>query len=120
LSLHIVRIERHTLEEVIDCIFDPAVDALCVETGISIFGPTRTTLSLIFLVTPDFSIITRIERQSALLAQVVRKYRHSDTLVSTRALWISYGEAIEENIFNEAKRSVNSSSLLKKTIPALL
>ncbi|OEU44965.1 MAG: hypothetical protein BBJ60_03845 [Desulfobacterales bacterium S7086C20] len=86
----------------IDCIFDPAVDALCEETGIPIFGPTQITLPLIFLVAPNFPIITRIERQSTLLARVVRKYKHSDTLVSTCALWISYGEAMEENIVNEA------------------
>jgi len=46
--------------------------------------------------------IVRIEKQSELLAQVVRKYGYGDCLVSTRALGISYEEAKEEKIFNEA------------------
>ena len=95
--------ERHDFDAIlIDCVFDVAVDALREETGIPTFGPTRTTLQLISLVAPNFSIIARIEKQSELLAQVVRKYGYGDRLVSTRALGISYEEAKEENIFNEA------------------
>jgi len=95
--------ERHDFDAIlIDCVFDVAVDVLREETGIPTFGPTRTTLQLISLVVPSFSIIARIEKQSELLAQVVRKYGYGDRLVSTRALGISYEEAKEENIFNEA------------------
>jgi allantoin racemase len=86
----------------IDCVFDPAVDALREETGIPTFGPTRITLPLISLVAPDFSIIARIKKQSELLAEVVKKYGYSDRLVATHALGISYEEAKEEKIFNEA------------------
>lgn len=73
----------------IDCVFDAAVDALREETGIPTSGPIRTTLPLIFLVAPNFLIIARIEMQSELLAQMVRKYGYGDRLVSTRALGIS-------------------------------
>ena len=98
-----VKTDRHDFDAIlIDCVFDPAVDALREETGIPTFGPTRTTLPLISLVAPNFSIIARIEKQSQLLAQVVSKYRYGDRLVSTRALGISYEEAKEEKIFNEA------------------
>lgn len=98
-----VKTDRHDYDAIlIDCVFDAAVDALREETRIPTFGPTRTTLPLIYLVAPNFSIIARIERQSELLAQVVRKYGYGDRLVSTRALGISYEEAKEEKTFNEA------------------
>ena len=98
-----VKTDRHDFDAIlIDCVFDPAVDALREKTGIPTFGPTRTTLPLISLVARNFSIIARIEKQAELLGQVVCKYGHGDRLVSTRALGISYEEAKEERIFNEA------------------
>ncbi len=49
----------------IDCVFDPAVDAIQKHTGIPTFGPMRTTLSLVHLVAQNFAIIARITDPSS-------------------------------------------------------
>lgn len=89
----------------IDCVFDPAVDELQEATGIPTFGPTRTTLPLIKLVAPDFSIIARSQRQCALLAELVIQEGYGDQLRSVRALDISYEEAKEVETFNRVMLS---------------
>ena len=59
-----VKTDRHDFDAIlIDCVFDPAVDALREETEIPTFGPTNTTLPLISMVAPNFSIIGRIEKK---------------------------------------------------------
>lgn len=84
----------------IDCVFDPAVEELQEATGLPTFGPTRVTLPLIRLVSPNFSIIARAERQCELLAGTVIGYGFGDHLCSLRALDISYEEAKQPEIFN--------------------
>ena len=89
----------------IDCVFDPAVDELNEQLGIPTFGPTRTTLPLITLVAPNFSIIARSQRQCELLAELVAREGYGDWLQSVRALDISYEEAKQADIFNRAMLS---------------
>lgn len=84
----------------IDCVFDPAVDELREATGIPTFGPTRVTLPLITLVSPNFSVIARTERQCELLADIVNQYGYGDALRSLLALGITYDEAKQPEIFN--------------------
>ena len=84
----------------IDCVFDPAVEELREATGLPTFGPTRVTLPLIRLVSPNFSIIARTERQCELLAGTVTGYGFGNYLCSLRALGISYEEAKRPEIFN--------------------
>jgi allantoin racemase len=84
----------------IDCVFDPAVEELREATGLPTFGPTRATLPLIFLVSPNFSIIARSNRQCELLSETVTNYGFGDQIRSTRALDISYEEAKQPEIFN--------------------
>jgi allantoin racemase len=86
----------------IDCVLDPALDALQEEVGLPTFGATRTTLPLVSIVAQKFSIITRIEKQCEMLAELVKKYGYGDRLVSKRVLGITYEEAKQEKIFNEA------------------
>lgn len=84
----------------IDCVFDPAVEELQESTGLPTFGPTRVTLPLIELVSSNFSIIARTERQCELLAGIVTRYGFGNYLCSLRALNISYEEAKQPGIFN--------------------
>lgn len=84
----------------IDCVFDPAVEELREATSLPTFGPTRVTLPLIMLVSSNFSIIARTERQCELLAGTVTGYGFGDHLCSLRALGISYEEAKKPEIFN--------------------
>jgi allantoin racemase len=86
----------------IDCVFDPAVEELREATGLPTFGPTRVTLPLISLVSPNFSIIARSGRQCELLSDTVSEYGFGDHICSTRALDISYEEAKQAEIFNQA------------------
>lgn len=86
----------------IDCVFDPAVEELREETGIPTFGPTRVTLPLISLVSPNFSIIARSNRQCELLTETVTAYGFGHQICSIRALGISYEEAKQPGIFNRA------------------
>lgn len=84
----------------IDCVFDPAVEELREATGLPTFGPTRLTLPLIKLVSSNFSIIARTERQCQLLAETVTGYGFGSDLCSLRALGISYEEAKQPEIFS--------------------
>ncbi len=84
----------------IDCVFDPAVDELAEATGLPVFGPTRTTLPIIDLVSPDFAIVARSQRQCEILADLVDREGYGDRLVSVRALDISYEQAQDPAVFN--------------------
>ncbi len=84
----------------IDCVFDPAVEELREATGLPTFGPTRVTLPLIPLVSPNFSIIARTVRQCELLVEMVSEYGYAPQLCSFRALDISYKEAKQTEIFD--------------------
>jgi allantoin racemase len=83
----------------IDCVFDPAVNELQEATGIPTFGPTRTTLPLLRLVAPHFTIIARSPRQCELLAALVVCAGYGDHVQSTRPLGISYEEAKQPEMF---------------------
>ncbi len=84
----------------IDCVFDPAVEELREATGLPTFGPTRVTLPLISLVSDNFSIIARTERQCELLAATIAGYGYGQQIRSLRALGIAYEEAKQVDIFN--------------------
>ena len=75
------------------------------ETGIPTFGPTRTTLPLINLVAPNFSIIARSRRQCELLAELVEREGYGDRLQSVRALDISYEETKQADVFKRVMLS---------------
>ncbi len=83
----------------IDCVFDPAVEELREATSVPIFGPTQVTLPLIPLVSPNFSVIARTERQCQLLVDTVNGYGYDNHICSSRALGISYEEAKAPEIF---------------------
>ncbi len=85
----------------IDCVFDPAVEELREATGLPVFGPTRMTLPLIELVSNNFSIIARTERQCALLAETIAAYGYGKQIRSLRALGISYEEAKKPEVFKQ-------------------
>ncbi len=84
----------------VDCVFDPAVEEIREATGIPTFGPTRTTLPLIALVAPGFSIIARSRRQCRLLGELVERQGYGGHLHSLLALDISYEEAKQSDIFS--------------------
>ncbi len=86
----------------IDCVFDPAVDAIQKHTGIPTFGPMRTTLSLVHLVAQNFAIIARTQQQCDMMTDVIRRYGFGDSLIGTRPLGITYAQARQPAIFTEA------------------
>lgn len=86
----------------IDCVFDPAVDAVAEHTGLPTFGPMRTTLPLVPLVAPNFAIVSRAQKQCDMISQLVKRYGYGDYLTSTRALGITYPESRKPEVFREA------------------
>ncbi len=86
----------------IDCVFDPSVAELQEATSIPTFGPTRTTLALLALAAPSFSIVARTDRQCEMLADVVAANGYTQKLRSLRALGITYEQAKQEHVFAEA------------------
>ena len=85
---------RTTAEEtdaiLVDCIFDPAVDAIREETGLPTFGPLKCTLSLVSLVSPTFAIIAAIDQHRADLIDLVTQYGYAGALVAVRSLGATY------------------------------
>ncbi len=88
----------------IDCAFDPALDALVEESPIPIFGPMKATLALLSLTTSKFSFIARSERQIGWLTEVAQKYGYGNLISSARALNISYADSRNTKIFDAAMK----------------
>jgi Asp/Glu/hydantoin racemase len=86
----------------IDCIFDPAVEEVEEATGVPTFGPTRTTLPLVAMVAPAFSIVARGARQAEMLAELAGRYGHGARIRSARALGLSYEEGKRPEVFGAA------------------
>jgi Asp/Glu/hydantoin racemase len=104
----------------IDCVFDPAVDELNEQLDIPTFGPTRTTLPLINLVVPNFSIIARSQRQCELLVELVEREGYGNNLQSVRALDISYAEAKQVEIFNRVMLARLETAVVKDRARAIM
>ena len=104
----------------VDCVFDPAVDELHELLGMPTFGPTRTTLPLINLVAPNFSIIARSQRQCELLAELVQREGYGNKLQSLRALDISYAEAKQVEIFNRVMLARLETAAVKDKARAIM
>jgi allantoin racemase len=86
----------------VDCVYDPAVDAVRDATGLPTFGPTRLTLPLVAAVARRFSIVSRTERLAALLADLATQYGHGAGLASVRTLGLSYEEGKDPARFEAA------------------
>lgn len=86
----------------IDCVFDPAVDALREQCDVPTFGPMRITLPLVIQVADKFSYVARAERQTQWLAEIAARYGYGERLASARALKISYQDSRSPKIFDEA------------------
>jgi len=86
----------------IDCVFDPALEALREQAPVATFGPMLTTLPLVSIVATQFSYVARAERQTQWLAEIAEKYGYGSQLVSSRALGISYQESRKPKIFDGA------------------
>jgi Asp/Glu/hydantoin racemase len=86
----------------VDCVYDPAVDAVRDATGLPTFGPTRLTLPLVTAVARRFSIVSRTERLAALLAELATQYGHGAALASRRTLGLTYEEGKDPARFEAA------------------
>ena len=86
----------------IDCVFDPALEALREQAPVAVFGPMLTTLPMVRTVADRFSYIARAERQTRWLEEVARKYGYADSIASARALGISYEESRQPSVFDGA------------------
>lgn len=79
----------------VDCIFDPSVEALRTETGLPVFGPLRTTLPLVSLVSSRFAVIAALECHCDPLVELIQRYGYSESLVAVRSLGESYPATAE-------------------------
>lgn len=86
----------------IDCVFDPALDALREECPVPAFGPMRITLPLVMQVAKRFSYVARAERQTQWLVELANRYDYGEWLVSARALGITYQESRNPTTFDNA------------------
>ncbi len=91
----VLRAGLHTSPELfdailIDCTFDPAVDAIRAQTGLPTFGPMRTTLSLVSLVAPTFAIIAALDCHVEPLRALVHAYGYSQALTCVGSLGATY------------------------------
>lgn len=86
----------------VDCVYDPAVDAVRDATGVPTFGPTRLTLPLVAAVAQRFSIVSRTEGLASLLAELAAQYGHGTGLASLRTLGLSYEEGKDPARFEAA------------------
>ena len=86
----------------IDCVFDPALEALREQAPVAVFGPMLTTLPMVQTVADRFSYIARAERQTQWLEEVAGKYGYADSIASARALGISYAESRQPTVFDGA------------------
>jgi allantoin racemase len=86
----------------VDCVYDPAVDAVRDATGVPTFGPTRLTLPLVAAVARRFSIVSRTERLASLLAELATRYGHGAGLASLRTMGLSYEEGKDPARFEAA------------------
>lgn len=86
----------------IDCVFDPAVDALREECAVPTFGPMRITLPLVVQAAGRFAYVARAERQTDWLSQLAQHYGYGDWLVAARPLRITYEESRNPSTFDAA------------------
>ncbi len=89
----------------VDCIFDPSVEALRAETGLPVFGPLRTTLPLVSFMASRFAVIAALQCHCAPLVELIRRYGYGEQLVAMRSLGESYpataddyGVALQEQL----------------------
>ncbi len=88
----------------IDCIFDPAVEALRQRLDIPVFGPLRSTLALVSLVAPNFAIVARGKHHRAIFTDIVARYGYRDRLVAVRTMDLTYAEGRQAEPFKAAMR----------------
>ncbi len=82
----------------VDCIFDPSVEALQAETGLPTFGPLQTTLPLMSLVADRFAIIAALECHCEPLVDIVQRYGYRESLVAVRSLGESYPATVDDYV----------------------
>lgn len=97
----------------IDCVFDPALEALREQSRVATFGPMLTTLPLVRVVADQFSYVARAERQTIWLQEIAEKYGYGPQLVSSRALGITYQESRNPTTFDEAMRRELQGAILE-------
>ncbi len=99
----VLREGRETMAEqadaiLLDCIFDPAVEALRAETGLPVFGPLQTTLPLVSLVASQFAVIAALECHCEPLVDLIRRYGYGEQLVAVRSLGESYPATADDYV----------------------
>ncbi|MDH3600301.1 MAG: aspartate/glutamate racemase family protein, partial [Candidatus Tectomicrobia bacterium] len=88
----------------IDCIFDPAVEALQKHLDIPVFGPLRTSLALVLMVSPNFAIVGRGSQHGEMFADIVARYGYRDRLAAIRTLDLTYAKGRQAAHFDVAMR----------------
>lgn len=86
----------------IDCVFDPALDALREQCAVPTVGPMKATLPMVMQVASRFSYIARAERQTQWLAEVAARYGYASSMASAQFLGLTYTEARKPSVFDEA------------------
>lgn len=88
----------------IDCIFDPAVEALRKQLDIPVFGPLHTSLPLVSMVAPNFAIVARGSQHGEMFTDIVARYGYSDRLAAIRTLDLTYAKGRQAAYFDTAMR----------------
>ena len=87
---------------ILDCVFEPAIDALRLECPIPTFGPIGLTLPIVSMVSSKFCFICRAGEHKHTLIDIVTKYGYEQKLVHTVTLNISYEESRDPECFENA------------------
>ena len=88
----------------VDCIFDPGVEALHEALPIPVFGPLRTALSQLPVIAPNFGMVTRAQGHGDVFRGLIEGYGFAEQLVAIRTLALPYQQARKPENFDSAMR----------------
>jgi len=73
---------------VVSCVLDPGVPAAREQVSIPVLGPAQVSMQVASMLSPNFSIVTVLDRLIPPLLGLVRLYGQSDRLASMRSIQV--------------------------------
>ena len=93
---------------VIDCFFEPAIEAAREISNVPVLGPNHSACLLAYQLSPSFAIISPDRSARRILMELARKYGYHEKLVSIRYLDTSV-LSIEENLGELERKALEES-----------